>query len=432
MNKIPKSMYWGVVICLILLAGIPTSWASGFAAVDLSGLNHDLDKAIEKDFTDRGKDFPYDPEIIRFDNLGIVDEVNQTSEYLMVIKTREGNERIKSEYYNLNIKFLIRDDLNQGNFQELFNIFPGQGLSNLGGYYRADYSDLAGAGLGFVVAEPERTEVNVPKDPQGVTPDEIMENSGLVMTAADDYVEIATAKLLTSEITGIPVEEIETTGMGHSLGAVQLLMDSWSDSQETTYGSLDKLVLVDTNVRYNNTSEYAELKAGQLENYHEIEEEINSGKHALDLTAPIFLAEQVQAGVPGAAGLFELAVSETHHSMSNPPTSDFSLWDEEADIDRIVEGMTRDGDRIAVSYSPLEWEWYIMGLRGGAIPAGELRNIDSALYLALNKGFGHSGTEYFLSQGMEIRDGGDGGHGFMFNPDSRGNWEYIWSWTMSN
>ena len=411
-----------LAIFLLLMAGIPSGAASGTSSIDLEKMNKDLAKAIEKEF---GDNFPYDPEIISFDKIATVDETDHMSKYLMKIRVADGDYGVRS------VTVYMRDDLGKDEFKGFTGIFAGQSLSGKGGYYEADYSVIEGARQGFVVASIDRGEVEIPMDADA---DSILEDQGVSQTLADYFVEIASCHLIISDVLKISVEEIDTTIIGHSLGGTFLALYGSSDYQDIPIGHINNAVFVDIIINYDD--EYADLELGQKDNFARLQEKYNSGTRAADgMKTSIFLAQQVENGVPGAHEAFDAAISQTYYFKQlmgeKPYTPDYYYWPADCDTDSLVDmilGIDRDLS-IVNPYSSLESDWYMTGIMAGEIPIGNLRNFDDVLYIGFDGGFGFYGEDWFKDQGAEIYYGGDSGHGFMYNDDSSSNWAYIWSYS---
>jgi len=406
-----------MLIFLLLMASIPSGAASGSHTVDLEKVNKELDKALEKEFADNP--LPYDPEIVSFEKIATLDEANQISKYLMKIRVNDGEYGIRS------ITFIMKDNLEAKDFKGLTSIFAGQQLSGKGGYYSADYSDIEGAKRGFVLAAADRGEVEIPTDADA---NAVLKDQGVVLTTADYFVEIAASHLVISDLLGIPVDKIDTSVIGHSLGGFFLALYGSSDYQDIPIGHINHAIFVDVIINYD--SENENLRLDQVENYNNLVAKFNSGQYSVDgMKTSIFMAQQVENGVPGAHTAFDVAVSETYRMKAlmgeKPPTPDYHYWPADCDTDLIVDKILAGA---AVPYSSLESELYMTGVMAGLIPMGNLRGFDSISYIYFEGGFGAYGEDWFKNQGAEIYYGGNSGHGFMFNKDSAANWDHIWTY----
>lgn len=405
-------------------AGAATEEKNFVDAVDLSVLNNQLDVVIQESFQGN---FPYDPEITSFEFQGVEDSTNHISKYLMEIKVGDG------KYDKLYLTVHIRGDLSTANFKGLFGIFTGQCLSGKGGFYTADYSDIEGARRGYVVVENDRREVGVTGEDTDVDINAEMSKWGISTTNDDYFVEIATSKLLTSAITGIPVGDIETTELGHSLGAMSLAFYGWSRYQLLTIGHVNHMVCVDATLNYD--AQYEDLKQNQAKNYEKFQEQYNSGLCIADgMKTSMGMAQNVRDGDFGAHEVFDLAVSETHLAKlamgEKPPSQDYFYWSKDCDTDLLVDKILSG---TVVPGSPEDLDLYHVGMMSGKIPIGTLKGaIDSGLYMYFEGGFGPYGDDWYANQGFTVENGGKQGHGFMWNTDSAGNWKRIWDYADLN
>ncbi|MFA7171414.1 MAG: hypothetical protein WC180_05460 [Candidatus Paceibacterota bacterium] len=420
-----------LVVLLLLVALVPVGCAKQNTSlkdsVDIKQLNSDLLESIK---SENGEPLAYNPKVLSFKKIETEDVANGVSKYRMEIK------RGKGKINNLCLSIHIREDINAQNFKEFFGIFAGQSLSGKGGYYGEDYSDIEGARQGYVVVEEDRREVNFGADDKEKANKE-MSKQDIMLTLEDCYVEQAVSKLLISQITGIAVEDIETTNLGHSLGGHCLIRYGGSFYQNTVLGHIDHFIIVDTIVRYD--EEYGDLEAGQLENYYKMIDEINSENYVADgMNTSIGLAQKVRDGDLISREIFLFGVSKTYlvkmASFENPYTPEYHYWPADVDIDLLADKMCEG----AVNpYSSRKLDSDMTGTMAKIVDVNDIVGAKSILVVSLGGGFDPAkyGRQWFENQAKNTHtdvtfyDGGDSGHGFMFNKDTPKNWKYIWAYT---
>lgn len=389
---------------------------------DTEKFSHKLDKEIQK-ATDG--QFACQPEVTAFEYLGKVED--GISKYQMEITVGEG------EFDKLYLCILVRDDLTADNYRGVFDILTGQYLSGRGGFYSAPYSDIDGARKGWIVITADRREAAITSS--DVDANNIMSKWGVKSTIEDYFIEIAASKLLASELTGIKVDDIEVTALGHSQGATFLAFYCWEKYQDTSIGQVKYPIWVETIIHYNDGVGNELLKQGQASNYKLFVEKYNSGSCAASsMNDFLLLAEKVVAGDEKALSDFKKAYSMTYAVKllfgEYPYTADYHYGPADTDMVAVANKMISGA---VVPYSPMENDAYMSGLMGEVVPAGTMDNFEEGLLVGCQGGCGNAGSDWFTEHGnVEYYEGGDSGHMFMMNKDSESNWQKIWAFADSH
>lgn len=331
------------------------------------------------------------------------------------------------------------------NISENLVILPGQGLTE------KFYSDMAlyYAQKGYSVYVLDRRETNIPSNETDFS---FMKDWTFDKYLKDTYKGIVASREHTAFLIGKPAKAINLTAIGHSHGALLITAYEASKYDNSSKGSVDKVVPVDIIIKYNPDELY--FIQLQAQEFDEISKNIENGVYndtnmanmmgvaSLAYTDP----DNESIFQPGLTNmqLFRLMASQTYAFSEHPYTPDYHYWSGDlsdlycVDDNRLLT-LTLTGG--AVPHPPKYMDQYMAGLMGN-IKGYEIDSsrIDSPLlYVGLGGGFGDYGSWWYVNEVGNINNRvtsitwSDQGHGSIaldYNaPDL---WALIDNWIKNN
>lgn len=283
-------------------------------------------------------------------------------------------------------------------------ILPGQALTE--GFY----SDMAiyYAQQGYSTYILDRRETNIPANETDFS---YMEKWTIDEHLSDMYKGIIVSRYHTAFLSNKPEENIETTAIGHSHGALILTAYEASEYTDFSLGSLERIVPVDIIIKYD--PKYSELIEAQAQEFYLTSKSIESGAYnATNMGIMMQIANLALADPEGKSSIqpnftnrqfFRLIASQTHTFNKYPYTPDYHYWSGDlnglyyVDENRLLN-LTLTGG--AVPYSPKYLDQYMAGLMGN-VDGFEIdfSKIDSpVLYIGLGGGFSDYGSWWYKKE----------------------------------
>lgn len=332
--------------------------------------------------------------------IGLV--TGNVAEYKIKIKVGSG----EYDYITLT-NYVQEEDPWHTNISKNLVILPGQGLTV------KFYSDMAiyYAQQGYSTYVLDRRETNIPSNETDFS---FMEDWTIDKYLEDTYNGIKASRLHTAFLSSEqPAKAIDVAAIGHSHGALLLTAYEASQYDDSSMGSVDKVVPVDIIIKYD--PEELGFINEQAQEFNDISGSIENGTYSCSNMGTMMgianlaymYPEEASPFQPGLTNmqLFRLMASQTYLFSKYPYTPDYHYWNGAPDLsdlyyvneNRLLTVTLTGG---AIPYTPKYMDQYMAGLMGN-VDGYEINSseVDSPLlYVGLGGGFGNYGSWWYVNE----------------------------------